>query len=72
MLPFALHDHICTGATGGIRTHDLLITNQLLYQLSYGGETLWTHHLPQYMKEFHFYPTVPSRPRTHSVKELEL
>jgi len=24
------------------------------------------------MKEFHFYPTVPSRPRTHSVKELEL
>jgi hypothetical protein len=26
------------GATGGTRTHDLLITNQLLYQLSYGGE----------------------------------
>ncbi len=24
-------------ATGGIRTPDLLITNQLLYQLSHGG-----------------------------------
>ena len=32
------------GATGGTRTPDRLITNQLLYQLSYGGETLWTHH----------------------------
>lgn len=26
------------GADDGIRTHDLLITNQLLYQLSYVGE----------------------------------
>ena len=25
------------GAGGGIRTHDLLITNQLLYQLSYAS-----------------------------------
>ena len=25
------------GATCGIRTHDLIITNYLLYQLSYGG-----------------------------------
>ena len=25
------------GATDGIRTHDLTITNRLLYQLSYGG-----------------------------------
>ena len=31
------------GATGWTRTHDRLITNQLLYQLSYGGRTLWTH-----------------------------
>ena len=30
------------GATEGTRTPDRLITNQLLYQLSYGGETLWT------------------------------
>ena len=28
------------GATGGTRTHDRLITNQLLYQLSYGGDKL--------------------------------
>ena len=27
--------HICFGAGGRIRTPDLLITNQLLYQLSY-------------------------------------
>ena len=27
------------GATARIRTADLLITNQLLYQLSYGGTT---------------------------------
>ncbi len=27
------------GATEGIRTPDLMITNQLLYQLSYGGAT---------------------------------
>jgi hypothetical protein len=27
-----------SGATGRIRTDDLLITNQLLYQLSYGGK----------------------------------
>ena len=27
----------CTGADVGIRTPDLLITNQLLYQLSYIG-----------------------------------
>ena len=26
------------GATEGIRTPDLMITNQLLYQLSYGGD----------------------------------
>ena len=26
------------GATGGIRTHDLTITNRLLCQLSYGGQ----------------------------------
>ena len=26
------------GAGGGIRTHDLLFTKQLLYQLSYSGE----------------------------------
>ncbi len=26
-----------TGAVGGIRTRDLLITNQLLYQLSYNS-----------------------------------
>jgi hypothetical protein len=27
-----------SGAGGGSRTHDLLITNQLLYQLSYASE----------------------------------
>ena len=27
-------------ATGGIRTHDLTITNRLLCQLSYGGKFL--------------------------------
>jgi hypothetical protein len=27
----------CDRASGGIRTHDLLITNQLLCQLSYAG-----------------------------------
>jgi hypothetical protein len=37
---------INNGATEGTRTPDRLITNQLLYQLSYGGETLWTHHIP--------------------------
>jgi hypothetical protein len=30
-----------SGATEGNRTPDRLITNQLLYQLSYGGRTLW-------------------------------
>ena len=28
----------CSGANDGIRTRDLLITNQLLYQLSYVGD----------------------------------
>ncbi len=27
----------CYRATDGTRTHDLLITSELLYQLSYGG-----------------------------------
>jgi hypothetical protein len=40
------------GATEGTRTPDRLITNQLLYQLSYGGRTLWTHHSPEiYLKK---------------------
>lgn len=37
----SIHLRILTGeihrATDGIRTHDLTITNRLLYQLSYGG-----------------------------------
>ena len=30
-------DDVCSGAGSRIRTDDLLITNQLLYQLSYAG-----------------------------------
>ena len=30
-------DQFPHGAAGGTRTHDLLSTNQLLYQLSYGS-----------------------------------
>ena len=28
---------IIVGATSGTRTHDLLVTNEILYQLSYSG-----------------------------------
>ena len=39
-----------SGATEGNRTPDRLITNQLLYQLSYGGRTFCTHHaLPDFI-----------------------
>lgn len=31
------------GAEDGIRTHDLLVTNELLYQLSHFGKYLLTH-----------------------------
>ena len=31
------------GADDGTRTRDLLITNQLLYQLSYVGKIWWAH-----------------------------
>jgi hypothetical protein len=60
------------GATGGIRTHDLLITNQLLYQLSYGGEAPWTHHLPQIQEGISFFSGLSIWSKAHSVKELEL
>jgi hypothetical protein len=33
-----------TGAGGGTRTRDLLITNQLLYQLSYASKLLFQRH----------------------------
>ncbi len=36
LLPLATREPLL-GATEGIRTPDLMITNQLLYQLSYGG-----------------------------------
>ena len=35
-----LESRVVTGANDGSRTCDLLITNQLLYQLSYIGEVM--------------------------------
>ena len=34
-------DDVCSGAGSRIRTDDLLITNQLLYQLSYAGKNAY-------------------------------
>ena len=36
-------DPVETGAGGRTRTDDLLITNQLLYQLSYAGKARWAN-----------------------------
>ena len=41
----ALHEAFFYGATGRIRTGDLLITNQLLYRLSHGSINLATDSL---------------------------
>src|SRR4051812_30587183 len=35
-----LSSRVCNGAARGIRTPDLLITNEVLYQLSYCGVTI--------------------------------
>lgn len=43
-----LNKAVCSGAGNGTRTHDLRITNALLYQLSYTG----TQELRLYRKRF--------------------
>ena len=40
-----LDQHVVSGATGEIRTPDLLITNQVLYQLSHSGAILAPHRM---------------------------
>ncbi len=41
-------------ATDGIRTHDLLITNELLYQLSYGGISVFNEQDTNIRKRFFY------------------
>lgn len=49
------------GAGGGNRTPDLLITNQLLYQLSYKGNGLYFTQLLLYtLKARHFLSIEPT------------
>lgn len=39
VIRYPLELQIIAGAEDGTRTHDLLVTNELLYQLSHFGET---------------------------------